>query len=331
MITAKELARELNLSQSTISRILNGDRHHRVSEATRQRVLEGARLRNYQPNAIARSLRRGRTDIVGLYTYHDYDARNDFLGAVIGGLQRACGLHGLDLLLHSALRDRETEDTFASLRDGRIDGLCLHTSTDDPLLDLLRRSTLPVVAIADPLPDFASVTCDDDGGMRQLIAYLWHRGYRRFTYLAPEISLASVDRRRGAFTDDLQRRGLSEADRLVLRIGYEAAGDVLDDLLGEEGPRAVCCWNDRTAYNLLQACGTHGIQAPRDLAVAGFDGFLDNKLPAQQLTSVRCPWDHAAAAALELLIRRIEAGSGQTDSETCEIRMPTDLIQGDTA
>ena len=105
-VTAKDIAREFELSQPTVSRILSGDPNHRVAEATRERVLETARRLGYQPNAVARSLRRGRTNIIGLYTNHNYDARNDFLGTIVGALQRNCETHDLDLLLHSALYGR---------------------------------------------------------------------------------------------------------------------------------------------------------------------------------------------------------------------------------
>ncbi len=85
-VTAKSIARELQLSQPTVSRILSGDPRHRAAPDTRRRVLETASRLGYQPNALARSLRRGRTGIIGLYTNHDYDARNNFLGTIIGAL-----------------------------------------------------------------------------------------------------------------------------------------------------------------------------------------------------------------------------------------------------
>ena len=95
------------------------------------------------------------------------------------------------------------------LRDGRIDGLILRSSLDDPLVDSLTRSALPVVAIADPLPRLNSVTCDDAGGIQQLVDVLWERGYRNFAFLAPHIWLPSVERRQEAFETELERRGVA--------------------------------------------------------------------------------------------------------------------------
>ncbi len=329
-VTAKDIARELQLSQPTVSRILSGTPNHRVAEDTRRRVLETARRLGYQPNAVARSLRRGRTGIIGLYTSHNYDARNDFLSAVIGSLQRACERQGLDLLLHSALNGRSPEEMYGKLRDGRVDGLILHAGPDDPLVDILGRSPLPVVAVADRLPALPSVTCDDEGGMRQLVRHLWGRGHRRFVFLAPERLPASVERRRAAFETELAVLGVSEGDWVVLPVDYERAEAALTDLLRSGLPVAVCCWNDRTAYNLLRACRARGVRVPEELALAGFDGFRDDKDPASRLVTVACPWEAVAAAALDVLRELIE-GTSETPSVPPEVRLSVSLLDGDTA
>lgn len=328
-VTAKDIARELELSQPTVSRILSGDQNHRVAAATRQRVLETARRLGYQPNAVARSLRRGRTNIIGLYTNHDYDARNDFLGTVIGSLQRNCEAKDLDLLLHSALYGRPAEEIFGKLRDGRIDGLILHANSDDPLVALLGQSALPVVTIADRRPGLPSVTCDDADGIRQLMSYLWGRGCRRFVYLRPEIAPASVIRRFLAFEGEVQRRGVPEEDWTALRIVYEHTEGALDQLRDFGLPCAVLCWNDRSAYTLLRECLTRGIRVPQELAIVGFDGFLDEKIPARSLVTIKCPWEEAAARALGSLLARI--GIGQERPDEAEVCLPVTFLAGDTA
>ncbi len=331
-VTARDIAQELNLSQPTVSRILNGDRRHRIAEITRTRVLDAARRLGYQPNAVAQSLRRGRTHIVGLYTNHNYDARNDFLGTIIGSLQRACELQGLDLLLHSALLGRSTEELYGKLRDGRIDGLILHASPDDPLVEMLGACSLPVVAIADRLRTLQAVTCDDADGIRQMITHLWRKGHRRFAFLAPEMTLASVDRRRDAFESELEQRGVAEQDRRVLSIDFEKADAVLEALLMNALPTAVCCWNDRAAYNLLRACLAHGVRVPEQLAITGFDGFTDDKIPSRHLVTICCPWEKVASTALDLLTRQISSRSGDAEeAEGSEICLPVTLVTGDTA
>ncbi len=326
-VTSKDIARELNLSQPTVSRILNGDARHRASAETRKRVLETARRLNYRPNAVASSLWRGRTGIIGLHTNHNYDARNDFFGAIIGGLQRACNPRGLDLLLHSALHGRPPGEMFNSLRDGRIDGLILHSDSKDPLVAMLSESSLPVVSVADTHAGMTGVICDDEAGMRLLVEHLWARGYRRFVYLAPQLILDSTEKRRAVFEEELCRRAVAPQARRVLRTHFEDVRPVLEELLGGE-PAVVCCWNDRTAYNLLHECVARGVRVPEELAVAGFDGFRDDKMLGRQLTTVGCPWPEVAARALEILVSLIEK---REDAEPAETLLPVTLLEGDTA
>lgn len=326
-VTAKDIALELGLSQSTVSRILNGDERHRVSVQTRERILKAAQRLDYRPNALAQSLRRGRTNVVGLYTNHLYDARNDFLAEILGGLQLACARHRLDLLLHCGYPGRTSDDTFHALRDGRIDGLFLHTSPDDPLVARLSASDMHVVALADPLPNLPAVTCDDVSGMQQIVAATRARGYRRFAFLAPQFQLASVERRRATWEQRMQAYDMAEEDARVFQVPVEDANAVLDDLLAwrDDRPIAVACWNDRTAYSLLRACSERGVLVPDQIAVTGFDGFLDDKLPARRLTTIACPWVDVAVQAVELLVRGI--GGEPLPIETI---LPVTLLPGDT-
>ncbi len=332
-VTAKSIARELQLSQPTVSRILSGDPRHRVAADTRQRVLETARRLGYQPNAVAQSLRRGRTGIVGLYTNHDYDARNDFLGTIIGSLQRGCEQQGLDLLLHSARGGRSPEAMFGTLRDGRIDGLILHANADDPLVAMLGQCPLPVVTVADRLPNLPAVTCDDAGGMRLLMAHLWERGLRRFVFIAPTESLTSVERRRDAFLAEAARYGVPATDCLVLEMPEGGAGEAVGFLRSLPGPCAVSCWNDRSAYHLLRACRERGLRVPEDLAVAGFDGFEFDNVPAWDLVTLKCPWEKVAAEALTLLMTLVNSPAETLYTETHEpkeICLPVTLCRGNT-
>ena len=330
-VTAKSIARELQLSQPTVSRILSGDPRHRVAAETRRRVLETASRLGYQPNAVARSLRSGRTGIVGLYTNHDYDARNIFLGTIIGALQRCCEAQGLDLLLHSGRGGRSAAQMHASLRDGRIDGLILHANADDPLVSLLGQSPLPVVTVADRLPNLPAVTCDDGDGMRQLMAYFWERGLRRFVFVAPDERLTSVERRGAAFAAEARRHGISDADWCVRRVPGDDYRETVHFLRSLPSPCAVACWSDRAAYHLLRECRDQNVAVPDTLAVAGFDGLQPESPPLWDLVTVQCPWEDVAARALELLLKLMEAPAD--DVETLvpkEVCLPVRLCLGTT-
>jgi DNA-binding LacI/PurR family transcriptional regulator len=330
-VTAKDIGRRLGLSQPTISRILSGASGCRVSAATRQRVLEAAAEMGYRPNAIARSLRRRRTNIVGLYCGYGYlDARNPFQAAVIGGLQRAADAHHHDLLIHGVFRGASTDDIYAELMDGRIDGLFVNTYPGDPLISRLRSSALPVVALADALPDLPSVVCDDAGGIRLLVEYLWNKGHRRIAFVHPVQVYDSVEVRRDAFLQAMIERNIPAEDAPIFDVDGENGALALDMLRSRANPpTAVICWNDLTALGLIRESAAHGFRVPEDLAVVGFDGLLDFRLMSRPLVTVGTDWNEAAAEAMRLLFRRINEGpSTELPSIT---KMPVHLLSGDTA
>ncbi|MCW3059530.1 MAG: transcriptional regulator, LacI family [Capsulimonas sp.] len=334
-VTSKDIAEKLGLSQPTVSRILSGTQGYRASTETRQRVLEAAREMGYRPNAIARSLRGRRTDIVGFHTGYNYmSVRDAYMAAVLGGLQRVCDAKRVDILLLGVFHGRNTDDIYGELVNGRIDGLFLHTSAEDPLVAELAQSALPVVSISDAIPSLPSVVADDTDGIRQTVDYLWSRGHRRIAYIAPERHMISVDRRVETFREEMAKRRVSDATVIHREFTYGDASEDdgnLDETLNTllalpERPTAACCWNDPCAMHLLRSCAKLGMRAPRDLAVVGFDGSLDQNLMMQTLTTIAVPWDTLATRALEVLRAQIQGG--EVPRETI---VPVTLLRGETA
>lgn len=335
-VTAKDIGNALGLSQPTVSRILTGAAGHRVAEETRTRVMQAAAQMGYRPNAIARSLRRRRTNIVGFYTGYGYiDARNAFLSAVIGSLQQVASAHRMDVLLHGVFRGASTDDIYSELIDGRVDGLFLHTHVGDPLVERLAKSDMvPVVAVADALPGIPSVVCDDEAGTRSLVAHLWEQGHRRIAYVYPRTRFASVERRIGAFLTEMRERG-AEAQASQFAIDVEVTRPVLEQIRTMANPpTAVCCWNDLTAFDLIHECGNAGISVPGELAVVGFDGLFDPRLTSRRLVTVAANWNVIAQQAMEHLFAQIEARFSPEEEEREPIpevtTLPVRLVAGDT-
>lgn len=327
-VTSKDIANELGLSQPTVSRILNGTQGHRVADATRKRVLEAAVRMDYRPNAVARSLRKQRTNIVGFYSaYARLDARHDFLSAIIGGLQRSCEDYNLDLLLHGVQARRTTDEIYGDLTDGRIDGLFLHATIENELVARLAASPLKVIALVDEMADVPSVVADNAGGMRQLVEHLLQKGHRRIGFVAPDQRYESVDRRMNAFRTEMALHGIGPDQAPIFHVAIDESMDAWPQIKASPvRPTAVCCWNDRAAYKLLWYCMQNGIKAPDDLAIAGFDGFLETKLPVRKLTTVTVPYveitERAMLSMLDLFAHRPVAPAAV---------IPVALTPGDTA
>lgn len=327
--TLEDVARRAGVSKYTVSAVLNQTRSNtRVSQATRERINSIALELSYRPNAVARSLRNRRTNLIGLYNGYGYfDARNHFLSELLGGLQEGCSRHDKDLIVYRLLHDKPVDEIFDQLIDGRVDGVVLFAPTNDALADRLAETALPVIAIADALPQLPSVVVDDvQGGILQA-RHLAERGHRRVLYRANPFPTRSVVRRYEAFC--------AEADRLEMHVVIglpegsthelsEAERQVLLAPSGER-PTAAVCWEDAHADRLLIECRELGLRVPQDFAVIGFDHLPLNREPAWHLTSVHAPWAQVAVRTVELLVTAM-AGE-EIASETI---LPVELFIGET-
>lgn len=327
--TIKDIAELAGVSKMTVSAVLSGgSKTVRVSEGTRQRVLDAVKQVNYQPNIAARNLRRRRTDILGVYTRYGYlNGRSYFLTELLGGLQEGCDAHQKDLLLHGAFHGHTTERILSELSDGRVDGLILLTNSDDPLVSLLTASALPAVAVVDAVPGLPSVIADDSSGMRQIVEYLAGQGHRSLFYRDRSYPRVSALRRLASFRETVCILGLEAVESV--------AADISDRLTPPESlwmeaprdrrPTAAVCWNDMTAYDMLGHCRNRCLRVPEDLAVTGYDGVAPPPGFDLSLTTVRAPWMEVARTAVDLLVRRIEG-----KSLPAETTLPVRLVPGDT-
>lgn len=330
--TMSDVARHAGVSNAAASAVLSGTRSNaRVSEATRRRVQQAALDLHYTRNEVARALRRQRTDIIGLYLWHqDLDTRGPFLAEIVGGLQRGCDRHQKDLLVHGTFRGESIEDIFNRLVSGKIDGLILFAEPGDPLVDRLAAAALPVVTVADVVPPLPGVTVDDAGGSRLLAQYLAERGHRRVLYRRGPITHSSTARRYAAFREAAETLALTvledpgrafAADSVFSE--YETAALKASAV---ERPSAIICWNDDLADVTLGCCEKLGLRVPSDIAILGFDGLTSRMRPSRRLTTVRAPWSEVASTAVDLLIQRM--GGAAIPAETI---MPIEFVVGETA
>lgn len=329
-IKMKDVAERAGVSVMTVSLVLRETASgSRVSEETRLRVQEAARELRYLPNARARALRSGYTNIIGLHAGYGWlNVRLPFYTEIVSGLQDGCDAFKKDLLLHGTFRGLTPDDIFTELADGRIDGLVVNMPPEDPLAERLANSHFPVVAVADPLPSIPSVVVDDAGGSRMLVEYLRSQGHRRFVYLSGSARPLSMIRRRDAFfalaaDHDLQIREVSLSRETSLEAYF--THDLLSLDPGRR-PTAIVCWHDDTAYGVLAHCRRHGIRVPEEIAVVGFNGCPTPSDTLWSLTTIRAPWAAAARTAVEYLNRLLEG-----EPVPQETVLPVEFIQGHTA
>lgn len=329
-VTLRDIAEQVAVSPFTVSVVLNGAKSNtRVSAATRERIMKAAQELGYQPNSLARALKRRSTNILGLYFgYGHLEPHDPFHAEVLTGLQRGCEACNKDLMIHYSFHRYSVDEVFSELVGGKIDGLVLIASPGDPLVEKVRGSHLAVVAMTDAIEGVPSVIADDAAGSIAIAEHLYAKGHRTILYRSCPGESDSASRRQAAFEKRASELGMTTiAGRTSDWKGMVSEEEAL--LLARRknlGVTAAVCWGDPSAHALLAFCKANKIGVPDDLAVVGFNGIESPVEPAHILTTVRACWSNVAQQAVHLLVRCLD---GQTVPSLSVL--PVEFFEGDTA
>ncbi|RIQ10881.1 LacI family DNA-binding transcriptional regulator [Jiangella rhizosphaerae] len=304
--TLAAVAARAGVSPSTASLAFSGSGP--VADSTRERVLAAARELGYAgPDPMARSLRRGRSGIVGAVIGERllYAFRDPVAVALLDGIAEALSPSGTGLLLLSGDAQHGSPTTEQVSRMP-VDAVVFATCgrDDDPLLDLFLRRGVPVVAVDGPdRPDVTVLDIDDYGGAAELARHVASLGHHRVAVAALPLRLDG----RGGLVDDARRASVGFADcraRLaatedvfgpvpvaeapsnVVEEG-ERAGRLLLDV--PDRPTAVVAQSDLLAVGVIRAAESLGLRVPEDLTVVGYDGIDTPWLGERVLTTVVQP------------------------------------------
>ena len=308
--TLKDVAAAAGVSISCASVILNGTKSGtRVSERTRNTVIQHAEILGYRPNAIGRSLQRRRTQVFGFISMvFTLDAGNEFLADLIGGMQEACRELDHALLLYSLQEDAGVDEWLRKLTDGYVDGLVVFGKVEHPVARALMGAHLPLVAIADPIGNMPCVRVDDWEGGERLAAELAALGYTHALYRLPTRPSISVEDRVTSFIAASSRLGIE------VTLGSRVHADTGVDFTPAEqrwleingGPRSVVAvWEDHTAIPTVAILRDMGFRVPEDIGVVGFNGNAFGPW-VPSLTTIKAPWRKVARESVHMLLRQIE-------------------------
>lgn len=285
--TSADVARHAGVSRATVSYVLNGRTDHTISEATRQRVWATVRELGYAPNASARTLRAGRSNIV-LMPLPEYPF-SPAVDAMIENLDRELAARGLCLLLHG---DRtaagvEGATAWAELRPAAV-YLDAHRCTR-AAVTLLRRAGVEVVLLHGPTTSsYAPVVPMDQTAVARLATqHLLDRGHRRLACLVPggQLSTLATQRWRAVAATAHERAATTE------RVDCDLTIDSLTPAVTRwtepsHRPEAIYAYNDEFALMLVQALGQSGIRVPEDVAVVGSGNLPLGAMLHPRLTTV---------------------------------------------
>jgi LacI family transcriptional regulator len=304
-VSLRAIATQLGLSVTTVSRALGG--FPEVASETRARVLAEAQRIDYRPNQLARRLRNGRSEAVGLVLPAEAGHFDDpfflrLLAAVGPPLQRA----GLDLLVMTARPGTEEQGAYRHLIEGRrVDGVLLaRTRRDDPRIRYLLDRGVPFVVHGrcEETRPYAFVDIDGAAACQAATERLIGLGHRRIGLInAPPHYMFAHYRERG-WRAALAAAGLPTGPVLHAEPSEEAGFTLMRAMLSEPAPpTAALCATDRLAIGALHAVSQAGLRAGRDISLIGYDDLPMAACTDPPLTTIQQPIDRAGARMVEML------------------------------
>ncbi|MCQ4161225.1 LacI family transcriptional regulator [Roseomonas sp. GC11] len=313
--TIASLAREAGVAASTVSRALKGD--PRISPAMRDRITALAQAAGYTPNALARTLVGGRSQLIGLVLG---PIENPIYAEMMQAVVAEAARRELRVLLLHVGRGPIEDSTAAALLQYKMDG-CLITSAElsSRAASVCAANGVPVVMVNRvPRLHASAVACDNRAGCEELAAHLLEGGHRRFAIVTGNPDSSNNQDRAEGFARCLRAAGLPEP--LLVpggashAAGY-AAGSRLAALPPDTRPDAVFAVSDILAMGVIDALRAAGLRVPEDVSVAGFDGIAIAAGPPYRLTTVAQPLAPMVARGLDLLVADISGA-----------RVPDDVI-----
>jgi LacI family transcriptional regulator len=326
-ITLKDIARELDVSISTVSKALKNSSE--IGQDTKDKVQAFARLYNYKPNNIAVSLKNKRTKNIGVIIP---DILHYFFTTVFRGIEKYANQRGYNVIICISDESFDKEViNMEMLANGSIDGFIMSLSAetqqknDFAHLGEVTDQGIPLVLFDRVTDDIAcdKVIINDFEIAYHAVEKFIRNGRKRIALVTTE-SYFNVSRKRAeGYRKALIESGLGVDENLILRLPYSDVNLLdIDNFLEDHPIDAILCVNELFAILCMRLAQKKGIKIPADIAVIGFTDGILSRYGDPTLTTVDQHGDRMGAMAAQLLIDRIENDRG---AEAVDFR--TEVIQ----
>jgi DNA-binding LacI/PurR family transcriptional regulator len=313
-ITLIDIAKELNVSKSTVSRALQN--HHSIGAATKDAVRKLAEKYNYQPNAIAASLFKKSTKTIGVIVPI---LSHYFFSTVIAGIEEVAYKAGYKVIICQSHELYEREVIVSkTLLSAKVDGLIVSVSRETVNMDHFQafiNKNIPLVFF-DRLPagiESSCVSVNDYEGAYQLVEHLIYQGYKRIAHFTGPLNITLSQNRLNGYKDALRKHQILINEALIYECGFERAQGVatteklLADGLVPDAIFAVC---DPVAIGIMLTLKQKKIKIPHDIAVVGFNDDPTATVIDPPLTTVVQPAFEIGVAAANIVLKQVTQPGG---------------------
>ena len=326
-VTIKDIAKELGISASTVSRALKD--HPDISSKTKIAVNELAKRWHYKPNAVALSLRHSKTNVIGVIIP---EIVHHFFSSVISGIEEIAHKAGYNVMIFQSNESYQREmDNVQALLSSRVDGVLVSMSKetkDYSHFRELRDNGIPIVFFDRVCNDLSSdnVIVDDFAGAFAAVEHLIEIGCKRIAHLsAPQHMLLAQNRQKG-YRQAMLKHKVPIDESLVIKCdSFDEAIIKTPDLLNmAEPPDAIFAVNEMTAAGALSVIKKFGLKVPQDISIVGFTDGIVSRVSDPSLTTLEQHGLEVGLRAAELLVDRIVEGNMDYEPVTKVVK--TNLI-----
>jgi DNA-binding LacI/PurR family transcriptional regulator len=317
-VTIKDIAKELGISPSTVSKALKG--HPDISAATKMAVRELVEKWNYKPDPVALSLKGGQSKTIGVIVP---EIVHYFFSTVISGIEDLAYDSGYHVMFCQSNESYEREvKSVETLLSSRVGGILVSVSKSTYDFAHFRRimeNGIPLVffdRVCEEL-DTDRVIVDDENGAYEAVKHLIGSGRRNIVHLSGPPNLQIGRERVDGYSRALREEGLEVKEENIIRCDTaEEARMIVPGLLKrKERPDGIFAVNDLTAASAMKIIRNHNLMIPKDIAIVGFTSGMISDITDPTLSSVEQHGYEIGSEAVKLLIRRIEKkeeGPGRT-------------------
>jgi LacI family transcriptional regulator len=315
-ISLKDIARKVGVSTALVSYVLNNKKENRISKDVAQKIRDTARLLNYRPNQIAKSLKTARTFTIGLIVA---DIANVFFSTLARIIEDEAERNNYTVIFGSsdemAERSQKLIDIFL---DRQVDGLIIAPAEDsEPQIEKLQQSGIPLVLIDRFFPSLNVnyVGVNNFEAAYQCGVHLLATGRKRIGVLGFKTTLLHLQDRKRGFLKALADGGISISQSNVCDVELEVSPQeveaAIDKMLAANEPIDALFFASNKLSTLgLKYINRLPLRVPRDLALCSFDQSDATELFYAPLTHIRQPLQQMGQQAVQLLLQSLAAGTG---------------------
>jgi len=322
----KDIAKSCNVSVSTVSRVLSGNKL--ISPETSQQVMKTAARLGYTPDFTARSLKTNRSDMIGIL--FDSHLTHPYFSRVIDAIRIHAEACGFDVLFLSRVKRNGRMDYTETALSRRMDGVVVvYADVESENIRKLTKGNIPVVSVDAEEEDALTVRSDYRQATETMIDWIVGKGHRRIAFIHGQMGYATAKRLEG-YQLAMEKHGL-EMPEAYIRPGMfnhpEVCARETEALLSLPAPPScILMPDDYSAVNALRILRKKGLTVPTDFSCASYDGIPLSQVVSPTLTTFRQNTEEIGKKAVELLLSAIQDGV----STPRDVIVHGELIHGET-